>query len=159
MGGVVLLAGLLGAVPAGAQEQGGLLRGLSEAGVNVSHTWTEADARCGIREADVKATTAKAAADNGLKVVDDSNLAELLVSFVTLETEGECISHARVALRGSATATLLYDPRKEPKGMQVVLREESTLLLSPASQHGGRFLDRLRGLVQRLAAAVKAENQ
>lgn len=152
------VAALAGAVVAGAQEPG-VLRGLSEASVNVSHNWTEADARCGIREADVKAIVAKTAGDSGLKVVDNSDLAELLVSFVTLETEGECISHARVALRGMATATLLFDPRKEPKGLQVVLREESTLLLSPASQHGERFRDRLRGLVERIAAAVKAGNQ
>lgn len=154
----VVLAVLL-AAPAWAQPQDRLLRGLSEASVNVSHNWTEADARCGIREADVKAIVAKTAGDGGLKVADTPDLAELLVSFVTIETEGECISHARVALRGMATATLLYDPQKEPKGMPVVLREESTLFLSPASQHGARFQDRVRGLVERIAAAVKAENQ
>ena len=153
-----VLAVLFATVAPGAPQQG-LLRGLSDASVNVSHDWTQADAQCGIREADVKPIVSKAVADNGLGVVDDSPHAELLVTFVTLETEGTCVSHARVALRGWATTTLLYDPRKEPRAAQVLLREESTMLLSPASQHGERFRDRVRGLADRIAKAVREENQ
>ncbi|HOC17780.1 MAG TPA: hypothetical protein PKK95_05905 [Vicinamibacterales bacterium] len=149
---------LLLALPAEGRAQG-LLRGLTDAAVTVSHDWTEADAQCGIREADIKPLAAKAAADTGLKVADDSPHAELLVTFVTLETEGTCVSHVRVALRGWATTTLLYDDKKEPRAMQVVLREESTLLLSPARLHGERFRERVRGLAERIAKAVEEENR
>ena len=154
----VFLAVLIATDGAAGQTQG-MLRGLSEASVNVSHDWTEADERCGIRETDIKPIVSKALTDNALKVVDDSAFAELLVTFTTLETEGTCVSQVRVALRGWATATLLYDPRKEPKATQVLLREESAMLLSPASQHGQRFRDRVRALAERLATAVRLDNQ
>jgi hypothetical protein len=155
---VFVLAVLFAAAPALGQQES-LLRGLSEASVNVSHDWTEADGRCGIREADIKPIVSKAWTDGGLKMVDDSAYAELLVNLMTLETDGTCVSSVRVALRGLATATLLYDARKQPTATQVLLREESTMLLSPASQHGARFRDRVRALADRIAAAVRAENQ
>jgi len=152
------LVAALAAIPAQAQQEA-LLRGLSEASVNISHEMGETDARCGIQEADVRTIVSKALVDKGIKIVDDSPFAELRINFLTLELEGTCISNMRVALRGWATVQLLYDAKKEPRALQVVLREETAMLFSPASQHGGRFGERLRAVADRLGDAVRLDNQ
>jgi len=155
---LVCLAAFCVAAPASAQKPDAELRGITVVGVEVEELGSQA-AACGLSRDTIQAAMSKVLADNGLKVVRDTDTDTYLyvnVNTVSLAT-GLCVSRYDAFLYTHVSARLPY--QDQPVLVQVSLLHEGGLAGGGKAGHAENVIKNLKGYVEQFTSRIRAAGQ
>jgi len=155
----VLTASLISvAAPASAQKPDAELRGITVVGVEVEELGSQATA-CGLSRDTIQAAMSKVLADNGLKVVRNTDTDTYLyvnVNTVSLPT-GLCVSRYDAFLYTHVSARLPY--QDQPVLVQVSLLHEGGLAGGAKAGHAENVVRNLKEYVEQFTSRIRAASQ
>jgi len=154
----VVVAAVFMAAPAFAQKPDAELRGITVVGVEVEELGSQA-AACGLSRDTIQAAMSKVLADNGLKVVRNTDTDTYLyvnVNTVSLAT-GLCVSRYDAFLYTHVSARLPY--QDQPVLVQVSLLHEGGLAGGGKAGHAENVIKNLKGYVEQFTSRIRAAGQ
>jgi len=154
----VVVAAVFMAAPAFAQKPDAELRGITVVGIEVEELGSQA-AACGLSRDAIQAAISKALADNGLKVVGNTDTDVYLyvnVNTVSLPT-GLCVSRYDAFLYTHVSARLPY--QDQPALVQVSLLHEGGLAGAGKAGHAENVVKNLKEYVERFTSRIRAASQ
>jgi hypothetical protein len=146
------------AAPVSAQKPDAELKGITLVGVEVEELGSQA-AACGLSRDTIEAAMSKMLADNGLKVVRNTDTDVYLyvnVSTVSVPT-GLCVSRYDASLNTHVTARLPY--QDQPVLVQVSLLHEGGLAGGGKAGHAENVVKSLKEYVQQFTSRIRAASQ
>ena len=146
------------AAPASAQKPDAELRGITVVGVEVEELGSQATA-CGLSRDTIQAAMSKVLADNGLKVVRNTDTDTYLyvnVNTVSLPT-GLCVSRYDAFLYTHVSARLPY--QDQPVLVQVSLLHEGGLAGGGKAGHAENVVRNLKEYVEQFTSRIRAARQ
>ena len=156
--GVLIVSLVLLPAPASAQKPDAELKGIKVLGVEVEELGSQAVA-CGLSRDTIQAAVSKVLADNGLKVVRNTDTDVYLyvnVNTVSVPT-GLCVSRYDAFLNTHVSARLPY--QDQPVLVQVSLLHEGGLAGGGKAGHAENVVKNLKDYVQQFTSRIRAASQ